>query len=83
MLLLAAAAAVIVGAAYWYQGSRQTRGAMKGIVLNGGFEEVYLRASFGLAQLQPEESVAAWLRRADVALYQAKERGRDCVVAAD
>ena len=29
MLLLAAAAAVIVGAAYWYQGSRQTRGAVQ------------------------------------------------------
>ena len=63
--------------------AERLRGAMKGIVLNGGFEEVYLRASFGLAQLQPEESVAAWLRRADMALYQAKERGRDCVVAAD
>ena len=63
--------------------AERLRGAMKGIVLNGGFEEVYLRASFGLAQLQPEESVAAWIRRADMALYQAKERGRDCVVAAE
>lgn len=38
-----------------------------------------ITASIGVAQLQLEESVDAWLKRADDALYQAKARGRDTV----
>jgi diguanylate cyclase (GGDEF)-like protein/PAS domain S-box-containing protein len=37
--------------------------------------------SAGVAQLQPEESCRSLLARADAALYQAKEQGRDRVVA--
>lgn len=40
-------------------------------------------ASFGAAQLGAEENWEDWLKRADDALYQAKEKGRDCVVIAD
>ena len=36
-------------------------------------------ASFGLAQLQPRETLDAWLKRVDDALYAAKAAGRDCV----
>ena len=36
-------------------------------------------ASFGLAQLRPRESLDAWLKRVDDALYAAKAAGRDCV----
>ncbi|MEQ6886980.1 GGDEF domain-containing protein [Salicola sp. Rm-C-2C1-2] len=39
-------------------------------------------ASFGAAHLEGDESWENWLKRADNALYQAKERGRDCVVIA-
>lgn len=37
-------------------------------------------ASFGAALLDDTESWEHWLKRADDALYQAKESGRDCVV---
>lgn len=40
-------------------------------------------ASFGVALLGHGESVESWLQRADEALYQAKEAGRDRVVYAD
>jgi diguanylate cyclase len=36
-------------------------------------------ASFGVARIQPFESLPAWLARADAALYEAKETGRDRV----
>jgi diguanylate cyclase len=36
-------------------------------------------ASFGAARIQPAESLAAWLERADAALYRAKQEGRDRV----
>ncbi|MEX2473674.1 GGDEF domain-containing protein [Marinobacter sp.] len=39
-----------------------------------------ITVSFGIAILQPGEAVDAWLGRADAALYQAKETGRDKVV---
>ena len=39
--------------------------------------------SYGVATLQPGESMESWLTRADDALYQAKEGGRDCIVYAD
>lgn len=40
-------------------------------------------ASFGVALLSQGESVEDWLARADNALYQAKESGRDRIVYAD
>ncbi|PUA29157.1 MAG: GGDEF domain-containing protein [Cellvibrio sp. 79] len=41
-----------------------------------------LTASFGLAQLMTDEKLEDWFNRADKAVYQAKQRGRNCVVAA-
>ncbi len=41
-----------------------------------------LTASIGLAELKRGERAEAWLERADQALYQAKERGRDCLIVA-
>lgn len=42
-----------------------------------------LTASFGLAQLATNEKVEDWFNRADKAVYQAKQLGRNCVVAAE
>ena len=46
--------------------------------------EISITASVGLAELLPGETVGAWVERADRALYQAKEAGRDrvCVASA-
>lgn len=41
-----------------------------------------LTASFGLAQLATDEKLEDWFIRADKAVYLAKQRGRNCVVAA-
>lgn len=40
-------------------------------------------ASFGVALLEHGEGVDSWLARADAALYEAKETGRDRIVFAD
>jgi diguanylate cyclase (GGDEF)-like protein len=41
-----------------------------------------LGLSFGLVRAQPAEAIDAALRRADLALYEAKRQGRSCAVAA-
>ncbi len=44
------------------------------------FESVgQVTASFGVAQCNPEDLPQSWLRRADLALYQAKAEGRNAV----
>ena len=40
-------------------------------------------SSIGAAELGRDELPDSWLHRADLALYQAKNSGRDCVVVAD
>lgn len=42
-----------------------------------------ITASFGCAQLREDENQEDWFVRADKAVYQAKQQGRNCVVAAD
>ena len=49
--------------------------------VDGG--EISFTASFGVSKWQDGESVDEMLRRADMALYAAKEKGRNCVVYAD
>lgn len=39
-----------------------------------------ITASFGVAQLKPNDSIDTWLIRADEALYRAKGKGRNCIV---
>lgn len=43
----------------------------------------WITASFGVAEQQPQERFEAWFRRADYALYQAKNAGRNRVATAD
>lgn len=41
--------------------------------------EIRITVSCGVAQSQPEDTVTDWLHRGDIALYRAKELGRDRV----
>lgn len=43
----------------------------------GGIDRLRVTASFGVAQAEPGDTVDSLLRRADKALYKAKEEGRD------
>ena len=42
-----------------------------------------ITASFGVTQLRPQESYDAAFNRADLAMYEAKRNGRNCVVLPD
>jgi diguanylate cyclase (GGDEF)-like protein len=48
----------------------------------GTHESVSVTVSVGVAEALPSEQAESWLARADVALYQAKAQGRNCVVIA-
>lgn len=60
----------------------RTRQAVRDLQITHGPHTVGITISVGVAQLGRHESVHAWLERADQALYQAKQQGRDRVVAA-
>lgn len=56
----------------------------KPLNINEDLPELTISISFGVAQWEPhDEEFVDILRRADRALYRAKEAGRNCVVAAD
>lgn len=42
-------------------------------------EGIQLTGSFGVAEIKPNESITSVLKRADEALYRAKDGGRNCV----
>lgn len=48
-----------------------------------GAERVSITASIGVAPRRPDESIPHWTKRADSALYEAKQQGRNNVVSAD
>ena len=48
-----------------------------------GTEQVSITASIGVACRRPGESIPHWTKRADAALYEAKQQGRNNVVSAD
>jgi diguanylate cyclase (GGDEF)-like protein len=56
-----------------------TRNAFGTLPIDGLPAENRCTASFGIAELHPDETIADLMRRADEALYQAKNAGRDCV----
>ncbi|TIM20324.1 MAG: GGDEF domain-containing protein, partial [Mesorhizobium sp.] len=56
-----------------------TRSAFGGLPIDGLPADSRCTASFGVAELHPSEDFADLMRRADQALYQAKNAGRDCV----
>jgi len=56
-----------------------TRSAFAGLPIDGLPQEMRFTASFGVAELIPGERIIDLMRRADSALYEAKNAGRDCV----
>lgn len=61
--------------------AEKLRQSVSHLTVPGGSEEAHITISVGGAMWTPEdEDLEALLRRADMALYQAKRRGRDCVV---
>lgn len=61
--------------------AEKLRQSVAQLTVPGGSEQAHITISIGGAMWTPEdEDLEALLRRADMALYQAKRRGRDCVV---
>ncbi|WP_245453211.1 GGDEF domain-containing protein [Aquibium carbonis] len=55
------------------------RTAFAGAAIEGLPQALRPTASFGVAELRPDDTMSSMLRRADHALYHAKNDGRDCV----
>jgi diguanylate cyclase (GGDEF)-like protein len=61
--------------------AEKLRQAVAQLTVPGGGEQAHVTISLGGALWAPEDQeLTELLRRADMALYQAKRRGRDCVV---
>lgn len=59
------------------------RGVLEKTTVTEGSVKVHLPASFGVAELLPDEDVASWFKRVDAALYRAKATGRNNTVSAE
>jgi diguanylate cyclase (GGDEF)-like protein len=57
--------------------------SIRAMRFNRGGVELTITCSFGVAEWEQEESLDAVLRRADMAMYEAKKSGRDRIVASD
>lgn len=68
--------------AYAIDVAEALRAAIGTARFSAGFKEIGVTCSLGVAEWQPDQTVDALLRRADMALYVAKKEGRNCVRAA-
>ena len=66
----------LAAARLFAEGTRSAFGALR---IDGLPADISCTASFGVAELHPGETIADLMRRADEALYLAKNAGRDCV----
>jgi len=66
----------LAAARLFAEGTRSAFGALR---IDGLPADISCTASFGVAELHPGETTADLMRRADEALYLAKNAGRDCV----
>jgi diguanylate cyclase (GGDEF)-like protein len=62
--------------------AERTRQAVREVKVPHGGQTISVTISIGVAQLGRQESIQAWLERADRALYAAKAQGRDRVAEA-
>lgn len=62
--------------------AERLRQVLEATCIEEGTHQIFLPASFGIAELQSAESYSAWFRRVDAALYEAKAQGRNSVMAA-
>ncbi len=54
--------------------------AIEELIVEHDAENIFVTASFGVAELRREDTLEGFLARADSCLYQAKNAGRNCVV---
>ena len=59
------------------------RQSVGSLAIRVGNRTIGVTCSIGAAEWEPGDTIDTLLRRADVALYEAKRAGRDRVVAAD
>lgn len=65
------------------EGARRAAETFRGLIEATGFhDEIRITSSFGVAQWRSEDTPETLFKRADVALYEAKESGRNRVCAA-
>jgi diguanylate cyclase (GGDEF)-like protein len=63
--------------------AEELRKAVSNVRVDANAVAIEPTASFGVAQWQSGDTIDTLLRRADIALYRAKDCGRNCVMAAD
>ena len=63
--------------------AERLRSAIGEARVEAGTEEIAVTCSFGVAQWQHGDTIDRLLRRADMALYEAKKTGRNRVVASE
>ena len=57
------------------------RAAIERTIVEHDAENIFVTASFGVAELREDDTLEVFLARADSCLYQAKNAGRNCVVS--
>ncbi|MBK6725180.1 MAG: GGDEF domain-containing protein [Pyrinomonadaceae bacterium] len=57
------------------------RVAIEQLIVEYEAENIFVTASFGVAELRQDDTLEGFLARADSCLYQAKNAGRNCVVS--
>jgi len=65
------------------QAAGRIREALATAVVDHEGHRIQVTTSIGVAAIHRQESMEQWLARADTALYEAKRRGRNCVVLAE
>ncbi len=59
------------------------RRSVQDLAIFAGDRRIPVTCSMGIAEWEPADTIDTLLRRADIALYEAKRSGRNCIVVAD
>jgi two-component system cell cycle response regulator len=63
--------------------AREMQACIRSLRFNSNNSEFSVTCSFGVAELEKDDTIDRLIRRADVAMYQAKSSGRDRIVLSD